>query len=53
MLIGILCFLNKFITCDDRDSSWIIDNIKAEIKWKNSMYKSYKRNSKKLRTMSY
>ena len=38
---------NKFITCDDRDPPWINDNIKNKIKWKNSMYKNYKRNSKK------
>ena len=38
---------NKVITCDDRDPPWINDNIKNEIKWKNSMDKNYKRNSKK------
>ena len=38
---------NKVITCDDRDPSWINDNIKNKIKWKNSMYKNYKRNGKK------
>ena len=41
---------NKVITCDDRDPVWINDNIKNKIKWKNSMYKNYKRNGKKLRT---
>ena len=35
---------NKVITCDDRDPPWINDNIKNKIKWKNSMYKNYKRN---------
>ena len=35
---------NKVITCDDRDAPWINDNIKNKIKWKNSMYKNYKRN---------
>ena len=38
---------NKVITCDDRDPPWINDNIKNKIKWKNSMYKNYKRNGKK------
>ena len=44
---------NKVITCDDRDPPWINDNIKNKIKWKNSMYKNYKRNGKKLRATSY
>ena len=44
---------NKVITCDDRDPPWINDNVKNKIIWKNSMYKNYKRNSKKLRTTSY
>ena len=39
--------LNKVITCDDRDQPWINDNIKNKIKWKNTMYKNYKRNGKK------
>ena len=43
----------KIITCDDIDPLWIKDNIKNKIKWKNSMYQNYKRNGKKLRTMSY
>ena len=38
---------NKVITCDDRDPPWINDNIKNKIKWKNVMYKNYKRNGKK------
>ena len=38
---------NKVITCDGRDPPWINDNIKNKIKWKNSMYKNYKRNGKK------
>ena len=38
---------NKVITCDDRDPPWINDNIKNIIKWKNSMYKNYKRNGQK------
>ena len=38
---------NKVITCDDRDPPWINDIIKDKIKWKNSMYKNYKRNGKK------
>ena len=38
---------NKVITCDDRDPPWINDNIKNKIRWKNSMYKNYKRNDKK------
>ena len=38
---------NKVITCDDRDPPWINDNIKNKIKWKNSMYKNYKRIGKK------
>ena len=37
----------KVIICDDRDTSWINDNIKSKLKWKNSMYKNYKRNGKK------
>ena len=37
---------NKVITCDDRDPPWINDNIKNKIRWKNSMYKNYKRNGK-------
>ena len=44
---------NKVITCDDRDSPWINDNIKNKIKWKNSMNKEFKRNANKPRTMSY
>ena len=40
---------NNVITCDDRDPPWINDNIKNKIKWKNNMYKNYKRNSKKNR----
>ena len=44
----------KVIMCDDRDTSSINDNIKSKLKWKNSMYKNYKRNGKKkLRTASY
>ena len=39
---------NKVITCDDRDPPWINDNIKNKIKWKNSMYKNYKRNGQKI-----
>ena len=38
---------NKVITCDDRDPPWINDNIKNKIRWKNSIYKSYKRNGKR------
>ena len=38
---------NKFITCDDRDPSWINDKKKNKVKWKNIMYKNYKRNGKK------
>ena len=38
---------NTVITCDNRDPPWINDNIKNKIKWKNSMYKNYKRNDKK------
>ena len=38
---------NKVIACDDRDPPWINDNIKNKIKWKNSMYKNYKRSCKK------
>ena len=41
------CVPNKVITCDDRDPTWINDNIKNRIKWKNSTYKNYKRNVKK------
>ena len=45
---------NKVITFDDRDPTWINDNIENKIRWKNSMYKNYKRNGqKKLRTISY
>ena len=44
---------NKFITCDDRDPTWINVNIKNKIKRKNSMYKLYKRTGKKVKTMSY
>ena len=32
---------NKFITCDDRDSICINDNIKSKTKWKISMYISF------------
>ena len=38
---------NKVITCDDSNPPWINDNIKSKIRWKNSMYKNYKRNGKK------
>ena len=38
---------NKVITCDGRDPPWINDNIKNKIRWKNSIYKSYKRNGKR------
>ena len=38
---------NNVITCDDRDPPWINYNIKIKIRWKNSMYKNYKRNGKK------
>ena len=38
---------NKFITCDDRDSPRINDNIKNQIKWKNSMYKIIREMAKK------
>ena len=41
------CVPNKVVTCDDRDPTWINDNIKSKIKWKNSTYKNYKRNGKK------
>ena len=44
---------NKVITCDDRDPPWINDIIKDKIKWKNSMYKNYKRNGKKTKGTSY
>ena len=33
--------------CNDRDPSKINDNVKNKIKWKNSIYKNYKRNGKK------
>ena len=39
---------NKVITCDERDSPWINDNIKNKIRRKSSMYKNYKRNGKKI-----
>ena len=39
---------NKVITCDDRDPPGINNNIKNKIIWKNSMYKNYKRNDKKI-----
>ena len=38
---------SKVITCDTRDPPWINDNIKNKIRWKNSIYKNYKRNSNK------
>ena len=38
---------SKVITCDTRDPPWINDNIKNKIRWKNSMYKNYKRSSNK------
>ena len=38
---------SKVITCDARDPPWINDNIKNKIRWKNSMYKNYKRSSNK------
>ena len=41
------CVPNKVVTCDDRDPTWINDNIKSKIKWKNSTYKNYKRNGEK------
>ena len=40
---------NKIIMCDDRDPPWINDNVTNKIRWKNSMYKNYKRNGKKNR----
>ena len=40
-------FPNRFITCDGRGLHWVNDSIKNEIKWKNSIYKNYKRNGKK------
>ena len=44
---------NKFITFDDKDPLWVNDDIKNKFKWKNSVYKNYKRNGKIVRTMSY
>ena len=44
---------NEFITCNDGDLPGINDNMKNKINWKNIVHVIYKRNGKKLRTVSH
>ena len=39
--------LNKLVTFDDRDPSWMNDYVKDKIKWKNQLCKRYVKNGYK------
>ena len=37
---------NKYVTCDDKDSVWMNENIKSKIKTKNKLYQGYFKKSR-------
>ena len=39
---------NKLVTFNDKDPPWMTPNLRNKINWKNSIYKEYMKNGKKI-----